>query len=64
MALPKNGAKVGSVNAQGINIVQYDSTTESVAGQGAQLASVNGQMKPIGLGDVLLEGSWIQLANH
>jgi hypothetical protein len=63
MALPKAGAKVDSVEPKAINIVQYDSTTGTVASQGAQLAGVNGQIKPIGVGDVLLEGSRFTLAN-
>ena len=60
MALPKNGSKLDSVDSQNINILKFDETT-GAGTQGVQLAMVNGGIKPIGVGDVLLEGSSFRL---
>jgi hypothetical protein len=63
MVLPKDGTKVGGVNLRGANIVQFNDATMTVNGNipNSQMAFVNGQEKPIGLEDVLLEGSSIRL---
>lgn len=61
MNFPKDGSKVDKVDPNIMNILYYNFVEGTTSG-GHQMGVVNGGFKPIGVGDILMEGSSFDLS--
>jgi hypothetical protein len=60
MNFPKDGLKVDMVDSTTMHIIYYD-FVEGTSSGGHQMGMVNGQIKPVGVGDIFMEGSSFDL---